>query len=288
MNIYASGPHLVVDGVPDFDLSQTLECGQCFRWRRLEGPGLCYEGVARGRYLRLSQQADRLTLFDTPPEEYEGIWRDYFDLGRDYGAIKRQLSRSAVFRRAIGYCPGIRVLRQEPWEALASFLLSQNNNIRRIQGMIDRLCAAFGEEISPGWYAFPPPERLAGLTVEQLAPVRCGFRAKYLLDAAAKVAGGSIRLDEVDAAGTEEARQMLMQIYGVGRKVADCALLYGWGKTDCFPSDVWILRAVRQLFPRGLPQCAQRHAGIAQQYLFHYVRTCPGAVSAPRKKRKKP
>ena len=177
---------------------------------------------------------------------------------------------------AAAFAPGIRILRQEPWEALCSFIISQNNHIPRIKGIIERLCQRLGAEI-PGtaWHAFPTAERLAACSLEDLAPLRAGFRAKYLLDAARKVASGQVDLARVAAAPVEEGRRELQTIFGVGPKVAECALLYGFHKTECFPLDVWMKRAMATLLPGRRPEEFGENAGLAQQYLFHYSRMHP-------------
>ena len=173
--------------------------------------------------------------------------------------------------------PGIRVLRQEPFETLISFIISQNNNIPRIKGIIERLCLHFGEPFlyhNETRYAFPAPKKLASCTPEDLAPLRAGFRAKYLIDAAKRIASGEIDLEAVRKLPLPDAKAKLQTISGVGPKVADCALLYGLHRTECFPMDVWMKRAVL-LLPRLSPADFGENAGIAQQYLFHYVRMHP-------------
>ena len=149
-----------------------------------------------------------------------------------------------------------------------------------ITGIIERLCCQFGNPIGGGLCAFPPPERLAGLSPEDLAPLRSGFRARYLIDAARQVTGGTVDLAALSALPTAEARAELMKIVGVGKKVADCALLFGFGHGDCFPVDVWIGRALAELLPEGLPPSLAPCAGIAQQMIFHYMRACPDRAAA--------
>lgn len=208
------------------------------------------------------------------PEEAQTVWAPYFDLERDYSAVCRTLASDPVLVSAIAFAPGLHLLRQEPWEALCSFILSQNNNIPRIRGIIARLCALFGEPVDGG-FAFPVPERLAELTENDLAPIRSGFRAKYVLDAAQRVASGQLDLGALSGMPLEEARAALRTIRGVGPKVAECALLYGCGRVECFPVDVWIRRVLDCLYPQGFPAGFGPIAGIAQQYLFHYARCCP-------------
>ncbi len=261
-----------IAGLQDFSPRDTFFCGQCFRWA--ENPDGSFDGVALGRALRVRMAGADLLLCGVTPAEYETLWRGYFDLDRDYEAVKKRLSQlDPALADACRMSPGIRILRQDSWEALCAFIISQNNNIPRITGIVRRLCETFGRELSPGIYDFPSPESLAGRTVEDLAPLRCGFRAKYLLDAARKVASGAVNLKAVAQMPLDAARQALMQINGVGPKVADCALLYGMGRYDAFPLDVWMKRAMALLFPGKTPDYFGMDAGIAQQYLFIYCRS---------------
>ncbi len=261
------------------DLPQTLDCGQAFRWRPVLLPDgkKAWRGVAFGHALTVWQEEDEF-CFDCTEDEFYSVWYDYFDFDTDYGALRTQLSAlHPVLREACSYAPGIRILRQEPWEALCSFIISQNNNIVRIKGIVDRLCSLSGHPILCGdetLYAFPTPEALGTYTVETLSPLRAGFRAKYLLDAAARINQGLLDLNALKTGSTEDAREQLMTVRGVGPKVADCVLLYGLHRTDCFPMDVWMKRAV-QLMPELTPADLGESAGIAQQYLFHYVRMHP-------------
>lgn len=257
-----------------FDLAQTLDCGQAFRWVE-RSPGE-WESAAFGKFLRLSQQGEGV-LFHCSPKDYEETWRPYFDLDADYAAKRASLSQMGpALREAAAFAPGIRILRQEPWEALCSFIISQNNHIPRIKGIIERLCQLLGEPIpGTGWQAFPTPQRLASCSFEDLAPLRAGFRAKYLLDAAQKVASGAVDLEQVAASPVEYGRAELQKIFGVGPKVAECALLYGFHKTECFPLDVWMKRAMATLLPGRRPEEFGENAGLAQQYLFHYSRLHP-------------
>lgn len=252
------------------DLPHTLDCGQAFRWEQTETGR--WRGVAFGRLLELESLPDgRIVLYNTTKADFEAIWRHYFDLDRDYGEVTAAIAQDKTLARAAEFSHGIRVLNQEPWETLCSFILSQNNNIKRIKGIITRLCEQFGEK-RDGFYTFPTARRLAALTLEDLSVLRSGFRAKYILDAAQKVSSGEIALEELRQIPTDEARQELMKIYGVGAKVADCVLLFALEHTDAFPQDVWIKRAMDVLFGGRLPECAAPYAGIVQQYIFFYAR----------------
>jgi len=250
-----------------FDLARTLESGQCFRWEKTDAG---YRGAA-GSHAALLMQHDPLSL-ELIADDDPAFWAEYLDLDRSYRAVDALLRSDPLLAHAIEAAGGLHILRQDAWEALASFILSQNNNIPRIRGIISRFCAHFGEPIAHTLFSFPSPQRIAGLTVEDLAPLRAGFRAKYLLDAARRAADGSLDLQAIARLPTDELRKALMTIYGVGRKVADCTMLYGFGRIEVCPVDVWMKRALSQYEGGVLPASALPYAGIAQQYLFEYTR----------------
>jgi len=263
------GNDTIVTGIKNFDLAQTLDCGQCFRW---EGAGGEYTGIAHGRRLRLLLKGDCLTLIDTSLEDFEYIWKDYFDLDRDYSQILKLYSSDPHLAKATAFSPGLRVMRQEPWETLVSFILSQNSNIPRIKNMVAALCKQYGQALPCGGYTFPTAKNLAKLTPEALAPVKTGYRAPYIIDAARQVATGRIDLAALKPRPSDEIQKALIQIHGVGPKVAECVLLYGFSKVERYPVDVWIKRVMADMYPDGFPEILISTAGIAQQYLFHYVR----------------
>lgn len=260
---------LIIKNISPFDLGLTLDCGQAFRWITTEDG--CFEGVAMGKYLKIKQEGNNLIFYNTTEDDYNNIWKKYFDFDRDYAAILKRARKSDLLNTITKNCSGIRLLKQDPWEALCSFIISQNNNIPRIKGIIDRLCENFGEKIEGG-YTFPSAERLADLTVDDLAPLRSGFRAKYILSAAKKCSS-EIDLNKLHTLPIDEARNILMTITGVGPKVADCTLLFGLGFLNAFPMDVWMKRAMAVLFNNKLPEGLEDCAGIIQQYIFHYART---------------
>lgn len=250
----------------NFDLKQTFLCGQCFRWKETEDGA--FEGIAYGERIRLRRNGDGITITCGLP--YETVER-YFDLKTDYGEYIKRFSSDATLRAACEGSPGIRLLRQEPFETLISFIISQNNNIPRIMGIIERLCETFGEKIEGG-YAFPTAKRLEGVTAEELSPLRAGFRARYIANAVSKVNSGETDFEEIDRLPLDEAREKLKRIVGVGDKVADCVLLFAFGKLDAFPKDVWVKRVMAQYYPNGLPPCVKGVEGVAQQYLFDWIR----------------
>ena len=245
---------------PGFSLRDTLTCGQCLRWR--ENPDGSFTGFAGSRPAALFQQGDTLFLSDADT----AFWGRYLDLDEDYGRWNEAFGADPTLRAAIRFCGGIRILRQDPWEAVLSFIISANNNIPRIQGIIGRLCDNFGEG-----GGFPSARRLAGETPESLAPLRAGFRAKYILDAAGKVASGKVGLEQVAALPLAEAEAELRRIRGSGPKVAQCALLYGFHRLEAFPVDTWMKKVLARYYPEGFPAWVSPK-GVAQQYLFHYIR----------------
>lgn len=297
------------------DLPQTLQSGQCFRWQSTPQGWL---GVVERRAVlarTLPGGALELTgLAGYAPEAEPAFWQSYFALDMDYAALQRVFCAAHPrLAGCVACAPGIRVLRQPFFETLVSFIISQNNNIPRIRAIIGRLCRALGEPLGPvppelaaavavpaggtadapagqtgagtpgGLYAFPTAQRLATLGEEDLAFLRAGWRAAYILDAARCVAGGTLREQELRALPTEQARRLLMQVRGVGPKVADCTLLYGLARWDAYPVDVWMKKADRALFT-GRVRDAGRYlnrrtggtAGIAQQYIFAWAQHGPG------------
>lgn len=265
---------IVADGVKDLNLAQTLDCGQSFRWEELSDGS--FRGVAFGKCVTVSLNGDRLYIKNATTEDFENIWKDYFDLSLDYGKIREQISSiHPVLEQAARYAPGIRILRQQSFEALCTFIISQNNNIKRIKGIVQRLCECFGEEIEENTFAFPTAQRLSQLSADDLAPLRAGFRNRYIIDASQKVASGEVDLEKCRSCDYEEARKELMKITGVGVKVADCTLLFGMHRIEAFPVDVWMKRALEKLFPDMTADDFGEYAGIAQQYIFHYSRMNP-------------
>ena len=260
---------IYIKNVENFDLAQTLDCGQAFRWQ-VDGNGI-WHGIAGGKCIRIYNQNKDIIIENSNLQDFESFWADYFDLSRDYGAIIKKFGQNTTLKTAAEAASGIRILRQEPWETLCSFIISQNNNIPRIKGIISRLCENFGQKVED-LYTFPDAATLALLTPDDLAPIRSGFRAKYIIDAAQKVANGEIDLEALKDLSYDEAQEVLLKIKGVGPKVADCALLYGCGHIEAFPKDVWIKRALNEYFGGEIPACAEGAAGIAQQYIFYYIR----------------
>lgn len=257
----------------DLDLKETLDCGQCFRW--YENTDGSFSGVVRSKSAIVRMSGTDL-IIENADEADRAMWEDYFDLSLNYGAVKKTLSAvHPAMAQALCFAPGIRVLNQEPFEALISFVISQNNNIKRIKGIIQRLCENFGEEIAGGKYAFPTAERLSSLEPDDLMPIRAGFRHRYIINAARAVKSGQVDLEALRVMPYEQAQKSLMTVTGIGMKVADCVLLYGLHRLESFPKDVWMKRAMKTLFDDMDPTQFGEYAGVAQQYIFHYARMHP-------------
>jgi len=267
------GGEVEISGIADFDLAKIFECGQCFRWDTDENG--VYSGVAFGRAARIRRAGGSFFITGTL-EDFESVWFDYFDLRRDYAAIRRRLCVDAFMREAVEFGTGIRILRQDSWETLCSFIISQCNNIPRIKKIISSLCRCFGDRLDFGgniFYSFPSAERLAGLEPVDLASLRCGYRADYIIGAARAVDSGEVNLAALAEGSPRVARAVLKTLHGVGDKVADCVMLFGLNMLDAFPVDVWMKRAVARYYGDGFdPAVFSPYAGIAQQYMFYYMR----------------
>ncbi|MGN1013772.1 MAG: DNA-3-methyladenine glycosylase family protein [Butyricicoccus sp.] len=254
-----------------FSAPQTLDCGQCFRWTEQEDGN--WLGIVRGVPARVRSDQDALYLETLSGSE--SMWSEYFDADLDYDAIRRSFVIDDFTAAAADFGRGIRILRQDPWETLCSFLISQCNNILRIRGILSRLCSSLGEPVSfdgHTLYSFPSPEKLAPLERPDLEFLRAGYRAPYLISAARAVCDGTLDFAALGQMDTEQARRQIMQLRGVGRKVADCFLLFGLHKLDAFPVDTWMKKAA--VFYHGDFSVFQSspYAGVCQQYIFYYAR----------------
>lgn len=259
---------------PEGELSpyKTFECGQCFRWNADENGG--YVGVASGRAARVFTRGGMAVI--ECDEADIGFWREYLDMGTDYVKARESVMLGEYLTECAEYGRGIRILRQDKWEALCSFIISQCNNIPRIKSIVEKLCAMFGEAMETPWgvkYSFPTASRVALLEEPELAPLRSGYRAAYIINAARAVASGDIDLEYAATLDGNEARKYLKSLNGVGDKVANCAVLFGLHRMDAFPVDVWIKRALKENLPAGFdPATLGDYAGLAQQYMFFHAR----------------
>lgn len=250
----------------NFNLSLCLDCGQAFRWSLFNES--IWHGVAFGKYLKIEQTDTEIVFHNCDENDFNAIWKAYFDFDLDYGKILASYDDEHLIT-AIKEFDGIRILRQEPWEALCSFIISQNNNIPRIKGIIERLCDAFGTGEN-GKKSFPSAEVISQLSVEDLSPIRAGFRAKYIIDAAQKVVNGDVSFAEIEKNLLNLVAKNCKN-QGVGAKVAECTLLYGFHKIEAFPVDVWVKRIMAEMYLTDF-ECTKGTEGIAQQYLFHWRR----------------
>lgn len=269
MYVKYSGNDIVLENVKCLDLDLTLDCGQAFRWEKQ--PDGSWSGIAKGVFLNISKKNDTVILKNTTKEDFENIWLDYFDFNKDYVTICDTLKKDTLLAPTVDAYYGIRILNQDSWEVLCSFVISQQNNIKRIKGIISRLCTAYGEKVGNGCYSFPSAERLSALSARDFEKLGAGYRGKYLEKLSKDVAAGKMDFEKIKALPLDEARKELLNLYGVGVKVADCVLLFGFGFYDAFPVDVWMKR-VMEYYPDGLPACFDGIGGIAQQYLFHWAR----------------
>jgi N-glycosylase/DNA lyase len=273
MKYYEREGEVELVGVSDFELERIFECGQCFRWNANEDGS--YVGVAFGKAAGVRKVGKSVFISGTG-EDFESVWREYFDLGLNYADVRKKLCIDDFMKQATHHGAGIRILKQEKWEALCSFIISQCNNIPRIKSIINTLCNEFGNKIifeGRGYYSFPSAKTISALSEEDLAILRSGYRAKYILGAAKAIENGDINLDALSQSTPQVARDGLKQLVGVGDKVADCVMLFGLHMLDAFPLDVWMKRAVSEHYGKGFDSVIfTPYAGIAQQYIFHYVR----------------
>lgn len=297
-------PVTTMGGCGSFSVQKTFDCGQTFRFYPIpqekiqtffpNSPSIyAVSGVALEKYVMFAENPlsqGEITIINASPEECLSLWVPYLSLDIDYDTIDRFIEcalpteeNRAVMKNAVACGKGIRVLRQDPWETIISFIISQNNNIPRIKKIISALCIKFGKETPyPGTYAFPTAETLCQSGIDGLADIRTGFRAKYIIDAAEKISSGEIDLAAVrGCASFDDALAMLTKIRGVGPKVGSCALLFGFGKTEAFPIDVWMKKSLARHFPDGIDVTRfGKYAGIAQQYLFYYERYLGGEFTS--------
>ena len=286
-------PVVEVSGVRGFDVTKTFDCGQCFRFEPVENSRHEQEfaGVACGKMISVAQDGDTIYIYNSDESDFYNIWQSYLGLDIDYDRICEDItsrSDNAALREAVRVGQGIRILSQEYWETVCSFIISQNNNIPRIKKIIAALSEKYGERIDARGmekhgapegvvYAFPTAERLRDAGVDNIFALKTGFRAKYIVDAAQKCTDGTVQLDKISEMPTASAAEVLKRIKGVGDKVAACSLLFGFDKLDAFPVDVWIKKVIARYFGEDFTSASLGpYAGIAQQYLFYYERWLGG------------
>jgi N-glycosylase/DNA lyase len=270
----------------DYDLAATLTSGQAFRWRLQPGG---WEGVIGNHWVRLTMQQNAIHATTARKVKSWDWLTRYLQLDVSLGAVLAEFPDDEPLRQAVKSCRGLRLLRQDPWECLASFILSSTKQIVQIQQIVDLLCQRFGQPVhiptghAPA-FSFPTAQQLAQAEEAELRICKMGFRAPYLKAAATKVASGDLDLQQLSALPVDQARSPLLNCLGVGQKIADCVLLFAYGFQNAFPVDVWVAKALRQLYFPGQTVSHQQlrefsnsyfgpQAGYAQQYLFHFMRT---------------
>ncbi|CDA28136.1 DNA-3-methyladenine glycosylase family protein [Eubacterium sp. CAG:156] len=298
MKITENGKNTLINELKDFDLEQTLECGQCFRFYKLDKEE--YVIVAKNKMLHIKQDENQLIFYNTSKEDVEKIWTNYFDLDRDYDEIKSYLlKKDNKLESAIKENYGVRILNQDFHEVLISFIISQNKQIPQIKQIVKRISEQYGEYLGEvngeKYYSFPNPEKLGKITEEAFREMKSGFRAPYLYDASQKLALGEINEELFANLNEEDGRELLKSIKGVGDKVANCVLLFGLGYRNAFPIDVWIKRIMEAIYfgketsKEEIQKFASNHygeyGGYAQQYLFCFGRN--GKIGTNTDKKKK-
>ncbi|CEQ28920.1 DNA-3-methyladenine glycosylase family protein [Paraclostridium sordellii] len=285
MKIYEKDNKVILEGVSDFNPKHIFECGQCFRWKD-QGDG-SYTGVAKGRVINVFREGDTIYLKNTNLEDFNNIWKDYFDLDTDYSKIKNELrNMDEYLEKATEFGWGIRLLRQDPWEMIISFIISSNNRIPMIQKAIKNLSREYGTYIGSyegeDYYDFPTPQQLSKASIEEIRACSTGFRDKYIKSTTEEVIKNNDDVYSYRNLSTEDCIKELLKFNGIGPKVGDCIALFGMQKYDTFPVDVWVKRVMQEFYVEddmSLPKIRKYAidkfgdlSGFAQQYLFYYAR----------------
>ena len=296
-NIIEKENSIILENVKDFNIKQILECGQCFRWERITDTD--YIIVAYRRVIEVIQEGSTVTILNTNMKDFNEIWKQYFDLEVNYGEIKEELSKDELLRKSVEFGYGIRILNQDPFEMLISFIISARNSIPSIMKTIKKISERWGDKIEYKgniYYAFPTPEQLKEATLEEIKETGASFRSKYIVDTIGKVNAAieaknnetlneelqQFDLEYIKSLPTDECHKALQNFMGVGAKVADCIMLFSMAKKSAFPVDVWIKRAkihfylaqdvsLNKIRVFGRDKFGEL-SGMAQQYLFYYAR----------------
>lgn len=303
-NVVFEEDKAIITGVKNFDIKQILECGQCFRWDKISDTN--YIIVANSRVIEITQEGDEVTIYNTNEEDFKEIWLNYFDLETNYDEIKEALAQDDILKASIEFGYGIRILNQNTFEMLISFIISARNSIPSIKKTVKKICEKYGEKIvyrNIEYYTFPTPEQIKGCTLEEIQETGASFRSKYIVDTVEKVNFAlktkedfesnpenydekpeslEYDLDYIMSLDDDECHVALQKFMGVGAKVADCVMLFSMGKKSAFPVDIWIKRAMIYFYVAPdvtLPKMRifarnkfGKYSGMAQQYLFYYAR----------------
>lgn len=276
---------VVIKNISEFSIEQIADSGQAFRWEKIKENH--YLWIAHGKLIDVEQVNDDIHIKGINSHEYDETWKNYFDLERDYQALlKLFASKDEHLKAATSYGQGVRILNQDLWEMIITFIISGNNNIPRIKSAIEKISATYGELIEmrdgKSYYAFPSPHALSQASIEDLRALGLGYRDKYIYKTTQLILEGEVDLSSISSLETDKAREALKMLPGIGNKVADCILLFACGKTDVFPVDTWVKKILEQYYhvekttPKAVYEFAHSYfgqdCGIAQQYLFYYIR----------------
>ena len=280
---------VILEGVKNFNIKQILECGQCFRWEKKSE--LDYIVIAYGRVIEVIQEDDKVTILNSNKEDFDNIWFEYFDLGRDYSKIKDELSKDEILKKSVDYGYGIRILSQEPFELVISFIISARNSIPSIKKTIKKISERWGNEIEYNgkkFYTFPTPEMLKDATEDEIRETGASFRSKYIVDTVSNInkdlldIDGVYNLKRIASLSDDECHTALQEFKGIGAKVSDCIMLFSMKKYSAFPVDVWVKRAMMHFYDAKEGSLNKIRifardkfkdlSGFAQQYLFYYAR----------------
>lgn len=273
---------IIIKDICNFELEHVFECGQCFRWNKTQKGS--YIGVALERVIEVEKIENDLVIYNTNKEDFINLWADYFDLYRDYSEIKKILSKEELLKKAVEFGSGIRLLKQDPFELIISFIISANNRIPMIKKAINKICINWGKPIEymgETYYTFPTIDSLSKATIEELEACGTGFRAKYIKNTVNKLRETN-NLQEIINLDDDACHKALQDFNGIGPKVADCIMLFSMGKYSAFPVDVWVKRAMQHFYLA--PDVSLKKirdfgrdkfgilSGFAQQYFFYYAR----------------
>ena len=282
MKIYEKNSSVFLEDAENFNIEQIFTCGQCFRFYKTDVNR--FEGVAFGKFLSVSQIGDVVTIHNCTFDDFDNLWNVFFDFNTDYGVLSSELMLDDVMKNAVEFGKGIRILKQDLFECVISFIISQNNSIPNIQRVIERISQKYGDFIgiynNIPRYSFPSPEQLSKSTERELAELKCGYRAGYIYEFVQRIINGELDLNEIASLNSDDGRKILMSYKGIGGKVADCILLFCYHKFDVFPTDVWVKKAMKNLYnieAKDIDSFSMnyfgKNRGLAQQYLFYYMRS---------------
>ena len=274
---------VILTEVRNFELPHIFDCGQCFRWNKQENGN--YIGVAFERVIEVEKQGNTVIIYNSNLKDFNDIWIKYFDLERDYSAIKSEFEKDELLKKAVEFGDGIRLLQQDPFEMLISFIISANNRIPMIKRAIENISKTYGKKLEykgNTYYAFPTLREFREATLEEVEGLGVGFRAKYIVKALEDLSNGTYDLNAIRLSDDDACHEGLKNFSGVGPKVADCIMLFSMGKYSAFPVDVWVKRAMQYFYVApdvSLPKIRKfardkfgNLSGFAQQYLFYYAR----------------